>query len=226
MLPECREMVRFVEETAGEPSPGRAAAMQAHVSTCPLCQQQLQRCEVLAHDLQVIQTDESGLDAHLSEMDMAHFAVHGVRAPDAGRIIDHLTRCAACRHQLVTTVTALREYDRPIIEDVAARAHRSWSKLIGLAFASPGRSALTAAAAVVFLAECASLALALALLVAAMLGGADSVRTMIGVWPLTQAVHPAIRLGVAVAALTGLGLALRQIAALLFRRATAEPRHR
>jgi|LSQX01.1.fsa_nt_gb predicted anti-sigma-YlaC factor YlaD len=221
-FPECQAMTRFVESAGDEPSSAQAAAIQAHVQSCELCRQQLQRCQLLARDLEST-NGNAVVGAHLTEMDLAHYAALGARAPDPHRIISHLSWCSECRHQLAQTVIALREYEAltvmPSEDDSEA-----WGAQLKRAFTSPARSGMTIAAALVFLLECGSFALALALLAGAAIGGVESVRTAVGVWPFTEAVHPVWRLAIASALLMVAGMALRKLAALLFARATHEER--
>lgn len=221
-LPECQAMTRFMESADDELSSAQAAAIQAHVQSCELCQEQLRRFQLVARDLE--HTNGNALvGAHLTEMDLAHYAALGARAPDAHRIISHLSWCSECRHQLAQTVISLREYEALTVVPPQDDPD-TWGAQLKRAFSTPARSVMAIAAALVFLLECGSFALALALLAGAAIGGVESVRTAVGVWPFVRAIDPFLRLAIAASLLAVAGIGLRKLAALLFARATHDER--
>lgn len=222
MFRECPQLAHFLETADAEPSDRQLAEVEGHVLQCEICQRQISRCRTVAQDLQRLDSDNGSAGPHLSELDIAHFAVHGLRAPNAVDITHHLSLCPDCRRQVADTIMAVREFESIEAKARASKRRDSLDRRIRLAFSSPQRAVLALGAGVTFLAECFSLALALALLVGAFIGGADSLSTAVGVWPLSEPVDPVLRLAVAVIALVAAGLTLRHLAAVLFARATEQ----
>jgi len=220
---ECPQMEWLASRLGEELSEADRDAVQRHVAACDLCQVELRRLDWIARRLAELEPAPAPPSDHLSDLDLATFAVRGHGPDEAAAAVGHLAECNGCRRELAAVRVALDQYTELFGDEAAAGPPvSSWQQLqasLRLAVSTRRRAALATAALLCYLGECLGFAFAATQLLFRYVLSPTGYHFLPLFWPLYLIGRPPLLLGAVVLACTLVALGLRWCAGRLYRAA-------
>jgi hypothetical protein len=94
--------------------------MREHLRECELCRREVEQLSAALASAVTHSFDEERGTPHLTDLDLATFAAHGLDAPNADEAVAHLARCRPCRMQF-RHIRRLMEQHEELIHGYPAR---------------------------------------------------------------------------------------------------------
>lgn len=219
-MKHCDAIERYVSglDSSGDAHPSEE--LLSHVAECEHCRQELHQIHHAAVGMLLHRFDSPGSDEHLSDLDMAAFAAHGLDAPNADQAVEHLSRCRECREQF-TQVRRVIEQHEDLIDSPESppSADRSVPGQLRMIFGDVGRLGRALGSFVAWVAEWAVLLVVLFQISAAYLAnsneiGRSAATEFLGIVPRHE-----LRLWVIAAACIALAFVFRWIGDQLYQSA-------
>lgn len=101
-MPGCDRISKMIARLDAGLSVEDERELRSHLDESPECLAELTRLQHLANTLSVLSfEDATGDEEHLTDVELAAAATHGVSGPGHARLAEHLARCSRCREELV-----------------------------------------------------------------------------------------------------------------------------
>ncbi|MEA3402384.1 MAG: zf-HC2 domain-containing protein [Armatimonadota bacterium] len=113
---ECNRISALVARLDQECSPEEEERLRRHLQECPDCRRQLRRVGRATRGLVALAFEDEE-EEHLSDLELASFAAHGLDAPHADAIVRHLSGCPRCRRELTGVCALLDQHDELLQDD-------------------------------------------------------------------------------------------------------------
>jgi len=117
---ECDAVEKHLSSLDAGRHPRCDEDLHEHIRSCEHCRKEVARVHRAAAGLLLHHFDNEADGEHLSDLDLAVFAGHGLDAPNADAAIEHLANCRECREQF-SNIRRLLEHHEDLIYGEAPR---------------------------------------------------------------------------------------------------------
>lgn len=140
-MKECDAVERYVSGIEAGEDMCFERDLLRHVTSCEHCREELAKVHRAAAMVLLHHFDPEADGEHLSDLDLAVFATHGLDAPNADMAVEHLANCRECREQF-SNVRRLLEQHEDLIYGETPRAKmpdRSFLDQVRILLSDPAR---------------------------------------------------------------------------------------
>ncbi|MBD3291698.1 MAG: hypothetical protein GF393_02140 [Armatimonadia bacterium] len=138
---DCDAVEKHISLFDSDEHPPPDGDMLEHVRTCEHCRRELASVHCAAAGVLLHSFDDESDDDHLSDLDLAVFASHGLDAPNADEAVEHLANCRSCREQFSNVRRLLEQHEELIYGEVprARMPDRSFLDQVRILLSDPAR---------------------------------------------------------------------------------------
>jgi len=221
-MDQCPQMDRVVALVGEELDGFQQARVISHIQRCPTCRTQVARISWLARAMRAHEAPETPPETpHLTDLEVAAFATNGRLGGQAKYLEAHLARCAECARLVAAVRKALDEYEDVFGTGGALGGQALWWVGVREDLRRASTEWWTTAAAigalVLYLGQCALLALALAHTVHACVPWPPTFADVPSFWPLSRLAVGPVRLAGFLSVCISGAVVLRLLAGWLYR---------